>query len=80
MKDQIPFNRLTPGQNVPRPSFGDASLVYDFDSALKVVDGDTGTKKPLLTSSDGSITDVVTLSQAQYDALTPDSDTLYVIV
>ena len=46
----------------------------------EVVDGETGTKKPLLTSSDGSITDVVTLSQAQYDALTPDSDTLYVIV
>jgi hypothetical protein len=80
MKDQIPFNRLTPGQNVPRPPFGDASLVYDSDSTMKIVDGDSGTKKPLLSSSDGSITNVVTLSQAEYDALTPDSSTLYVIV
>lgn len=80
MKDQIPFNRLTPGQSVPRPPFGDAALIYDSDSSLKIVDGDTNTKKPLVSSSDGSITNVVTLSQAQYDALTPDSDTLYVIV
>jgi hypothetical protein len=78
MKDQIPFNRLTPGQNVPRPPFGDASLVYDSDSTLKLVDGDSGTKKPLLTSS-GPIKQIVSLSQAEYNAITPDSSTLYII-
>jgi hypothetical protein len=79
MKDQIPFNRLTPGQNVPRPPFGNAALIYDSDSTLKVVEGDSGGKKPLLSSSDGSVTDIVTLSQSEYDALTRDPATLYII-
>lgn len=30
-------------------------------------------------SEDASITDVVALTQAEYDALTPDATTLYVI-
>ena len=50
MNDQISFNRLNGGQNVPRPPFGDAALIYDFDGSLKIVDGDTGSKTPLLTS------------------------------
>ena len=44
MKDYIALNRLTKGQNIPRPSFGDAVLVYDFDGALKLIDGDTVSK------------------------------------
>jgi hypothetical protein len=31
-------------------------------------------------ASDGSVTDVVEVTQAEYDALTPDATTLYVIV
>jgi hypothetical protein len=53
MKDQIIFNRLTPGQNIPRPPFGDVALVYDSDQVFKVVDGDTGEKTPLITSLSG---------------------------
>jgi hypothetical protein len=44
MKDYIALNRLTKGQNIPRPPFGDAVLVYDFDGALKLIDGDTVSK------------------------------------
>ena len=29
---------------------------------------------------DGTVTDIVEVTQAEYDALTPDSTTLYVIV
>ena len=47
MNDQITFKRLTPGQSVPRPPFRDAALVYDVDGDLKLIDGDTGEKKPL---------------------------------
>jgi len=36
--------------------------------------GSTGVK-----SDDGTITDAVALTQAEYDALTPDATTLYVV-
>lgn len=54
MKDQILFNRLTPGQNIPRPPFGDVALVYDADGKFKVVDGDTGTKNLLVPTESSS--------------------------
>ena len=61
MQDQISLNRLTPGQSVPRPPFGDASLIYDFDGVLKLVSGDTGLKETLLTTIGAASTDDVPL-------------------
>jgi hypothetical protein len=51
MKDYIALNRLTKGQNIPRPPFGDAVLVYDFDGALKLIDGDTVSKVGIAPSA-----------------------------
>lgn len=31
-------------------------------------------------SGDGSITDIIEVTQAEYDGLTPDANTLYVII
>lgn len=43
--NELSLNRLTEGQSVPRPQFGDASIVFDSDGIFKYVDGDDGVKK-----------------------------------
>ena len=46
-----------------------------------MVESDTSTVDPLITGSAGTITNVVSLTQAQYDEIaTPSATTLYVIV
>jgi len=59
MNEQTIFNRLTPGQNIPRPPFGDVALVYDSDQVFKVVDGDTGQKTPLVPPNPGGFNYIV---------------------
>jgi len=50
---------------------GSQSLATDAEVTAAVADK---------VASDGSVTDVVEVTQAEYDALTPDATTLYVIV
>jgi hypothetical protein len=46
------LNRLTENQCVPRPQFGDASIVYDSDGLIKYVDGNDGEKKFIYPTHD----------------------------
>jgi hypothetical protein len=59
MNDQILFNRLTPGQNVPRPPFNDVAVIYDSDQVFKVVDGNTGQQTPLIPPNPGGFDYIV---------------------
>lgn len=43
--DELSLNRLTEGQSVPRPHFGDASIVFDSDGVFKYIDGNDGAMK-----------------------------------
>ena len=43
--NELSLNRLTEGQSVPRPHFGDASIVFDSDGVFKYIDGDDGVMK-----------------------------------
>lgn len=43
--NELSLNRLTEGQSVPRPHFGDASIVFDSDGVFKYIDGDDGAMK-----------------------------------
>jgi hypothetical protein len=43
--NELSLNRLTEGQSVPRPQFGDASIVFDSDGVFKYIDGDDGAMK-----------------------------------
>ena len=51
-RNQIMLNRLTENQCVPRPQFGDASIVYDSDGLIKYVDGNDGEKKIIYPTHD----------------------------
>jgi hypothetical protein len=54
------------------------SRARDLASLLNTVATDSEIANKI--DGDGSITDIVEVTQAEYDALTPDSTTLYVIV
>lgn len=41
-QNELMLNRLTEGQSVPRPHFGDAAIVFDSDGVFKYVDGNDG--------------------------------------
>jgi hypothetical protein len=43
--NELSLNRLTEGQSVPRPHFGDASIVFDSDGVFKYIDGNDGAMK-----------------------------------
>lgn len=43
--NKLSLNRLTEGQIVPRPHFGDASIVFDSDGVFKYIDGNDGAMK-----------------------------------
>jgi len=43
--NELSLNRLTEGQIVPRPHFGDASIVFDSDGFFKYIDGNDGAMK-----------------------------------
>jgi hypothetical protein len=43
--NELSLNRLTEGQSVPRPHFGDASIVFDSDGVFKYIDGNDGASK-----------------------------------
>ena len=60
---------MTRSRNVA--DLGSQSLATDAEVTAAVADK---------VASDGSVTDVVEVTQAEYDALTPDATTLYVIV
>jgi hypothetical protein len=43
--NELSLNRLTEVQSVPRPHFGDASIVFDSDGVFKYIDGNDGAMK-----------------------------------
>jgi hypothetical protein len=50
--NELSLNRLTEGQSVPRPHFGDASIVFDSDGVFKYIDGDDGAMKFIYPPAD----------------------------
>jgi len=50
--NELSLNRLTEGQSVPRPHFGDASIVFDSDGFFKYIDGDDGAMKFIYPPAD----------------------------
>ena len=50
--NELSLNRLTEGQSVPRPHFGDASIVFDSDGVFKYIDGDDGAMKLIYPPND----------------------------
>lgn len=57
-----------------------ARTLADLGSASLATDAEVASAVASKIDGDGSITDVVEVTQAAYDALTPDANTLYVIV
>lgn len=65
------------------PRSGTAPVTHDeLDTALAGAGGLTGDQQAKLAAAVTSqtVTAIVTLTQAEYDGLTPDPDTLYVVV
>jgi hypothetical protein len=57
-----------------------ARTLADLGSQSLATDAELSSAVADKVASDGSVTDVVEVTQAEYDALTPDATTLYVIV
>ena len=57
-----------------------ARTLADLGSASLATDAEVSSAVSTKISGDGSITSIVEVTQAEYNALTPNANTLYVII